>query len=125
MQKRVISNQFVLMDDEEWQYYQEICRSYDKPPSVKGSELFADLIVSDDDGIITYVKAPSVRQTSMEIWLFLNGIFTRQQMRLMRGQVDNAIAEFKTNSAKMLEEIRSEALKQIENQKTTKKASTK
>ena len=125
MQKRIISNQMVLMTDEEWQYYQEICRSYDKPPSVRGSDLFTDLFVSDDEGYITFIRPPSVRQTSLECFLFICSIFQHQQARVIRSQVDAACAEIKSKADKILEDVKSEALKAIENQKTTKKASTK
>lgn len=113
MQKRVIDNRFVLMTDEEFRAYQDICKSYDNPPRVRGSDLFCGLFESDNDGIITFIHPPSVRQTSMEVWLFISAIFQHQHMRLIENQAKQLFDEFRTKSDKMLEEIRTEALKTL------------
>ena len=94
MQKRVIDNQFVLMSDDEYQMYQDICKSYDKPPSMQGKDLFVGLVASDSEGYITFIKPPSSRQTSLEIYLFVCSVFQHQQARLMQKQVDDLCAGY-------------------------------
>jgi hypothetical protein len=113
MQKRVIDNKFVLMTNEEWYAYQDICKSYDNPPRVRGSDLFTGLFESDNDGIITFIHPPSVRQTSMEVWLFVSALFQHQHMRLIESQAKQLFDEFRAKSEKMLEEIRAEVLKTL------------
>jgi len=111
MQKRVIANQMVLLTDDEYQMYKDICASYDRPPSMKGSDLFQDLIVSDNNGYITYIKPPSTRQTSMEVFLFICSIMQNQQLRLMQKQVDDLCANIKLQADKLFEEIKSDLKK--------------
>lgn len=111
MQKRIIDNQFVLMTDDEWATYQEICKSYDRPPSVRGSDLFVGLIVSDNEGYITFIKPPSTRQTSLEIFLFVCSIFQHQQMRLMQKQVNDLCSDIRSKADALFKEIKSDAEK--------------
>ena len=115
MQKRIIDNQFILMTDDEWSVYQEICKSYDRPPSIKGSDLFSGLVVSDANGYITFIKPPSQRQTSLECYLFIASLFQHQQLRLMKQQVDALCSDIKTQADKLLQDIKADAGKVLSN----------
>jgi hypothetical protein len=89
---RVIDNQKIDITNDEWQVYQDICRAYDRP-NCKGEELFKELFITDENGIIVFIKPPSVRQTSMEVFLFVCAIFQHQHIRLMEYKVDRICAK--------------------------------
>lgn len=82
------------MTNEEWSYYEGMCKSYDRP-SFKGEELFKGLFESDDNGIITFIKPPTTRYTSMEVFLFIVSIYTSQHMRQMYDQFQSLKNEVK------------------------------
>lgn len=88
---RIISNKRIDLTDNEWQLYQDICHSYDKP-NFKGSDLFAELFETDSKGIIIFLKPPT-RFTSMEVFLFMMSIMQHQHLRIMYQHVDEAIAD--------------------------------
>ena len=73
--------------DDEFKLYQDICRSYDRP-NFKGEELFRDLFITDDKGIIVFIRPPSVKATSMECFLFISALFQHQHVRLMENKVE-------------------------------------
>jgi len=125
MQKRAIDNQFVLMTDDEYKLYQDICKSYDRPPSIQGKDLFVGLVVSDNEGYITFIKPPSQRQTSLECYLFIASIFQHQQLRLMHKQVDDLCANIKLQAEKIFQEIKSDATKKISNKVVANKGDSK
>ena len=68
--------------------YQKIVKSYTTLTN-RGEDLFIDLFESDDNGIIIFLKPPSKRQTSLEVFLFLMSIMQHQHLRLMQKQVDD------------------------------------
>ena len=82
------------MTEPEWAMYQKIVKSYTTMTN-KGEDLFIDLFETDNQGIIMFLKPPSKRQTSLEIFLFLMSLMQHQHLRLMHQQVDEAIAELK------------------------------
>ena len=79
---KIIDNKKLALTPSEWDMYQSICRSYDRP-YFKGEELFKDLFQSDNDGIIIFLKPPSSRYTSMEVFLFISGLMVHQHVRQM------------------------------------------
>lgn len=83
---RVIDNKAVDLTEDEYEMYQKIVKSYTSLTN-KGEDLFIDLFESDDKGIILFLKPPSKRQTSFEVFLFLVSIFQHQHTRLMYEQV--------------------------------------
>jgi hypothetical protein len=97
---KIINNQKVDMTDDEWNLYQKIVKSY-TTTSNRGEDLFQDLFVSDDKGIIKFIKPPSVRQTSFEIFLFLISIFQHQHLRLMYAQVADITQQMKDKMKEM------------------------
>lgn len=94
-QIRIIDNKKISLTQAEWDLYQSICRSYDRA-NFKGEELFKDLFESDDDGIIVFLKPPSSRYTSIEVFLFLVGIFQHQHVRKVYGQLQVLMHEVKS-----------------------------
>src|SRR5580698_488974 len=82
---KIIDNRKIDMTDDEWQMYVAICRSYDRP-NFKGEELFRELFESDDKGRIVFLKPPSTRHTSMEVFMFMSIIFQHQHVRDMHNQ---------------------------------------
>lgn len=96
---KIIDNKKVSVTNQEWELYQSICRSYDRP-AFKGEELFKNLFESDEDGIITFLKPPSTHFTSMEVFMFVASIMIHQHIRqmyltvsFMCGKVETKIIE--------------------------------
>lgn len=81
-QIKIIDNKKVSMTNAEWQLYETICRSYDRN-NFKGEELFKNLFETDDNGIIVFLKPPSTRYTSMEVFLFISSLMIHQHIRQM------------------------------------------
>ena len=91
---KIIDNKKVDMSSDEWAMYQKIVKSYTDLTG-KGEDLFIDLFESDNNGTIIFLKPPSKRRTSLEVFLFLMALMQHQHLRLMHAQVDEAIAEMK------------------------------
>lgn len=94
MSIRIVCNQKVEMTNSEWSLYQNIVKSYTVNQN-KGEDLFIDLFNSDDQGRILFLKPPSKRQTSMEIYLFLLTLQQSQQLRAINKQVDDMCDQIK------------------------------
>lgn len=94
----IIDNKKVDLTNDEWQMYQKIVKSYTTQTN-KGEDLFMDLFESDDNGIIIFLKPPSKRQTSFEIFLFLMSIMQHQHLRLMHAQIDDLCGQVKNKIA--------------------------
>ncbi len=88
MTLRLIDHKKIDVTDDEWNMYQRIVDSYTNAPYQKGEDFFIDLFETDDDGIIIFLKPPSQRQTSLEIFLFLMSIMQHQHLRMMSKRVD-------------------------------------
>lgn len=91
---RVIDNKKVEMTEDEWAMYQKIVRSYTDLTG-KGEDLFIDLFETDNAGTIIFLRPPSKRRTSLEVFLFLMSLMQHQHLRLMHAQVDEAIADLR------------------------------
>lgn len=88
----VIDNKKLEMTSDEYEMYQKIVKSYTDITG-KGEDLFIDLFETNDDGIIVFLKPPSKRRTSLEVFLFLMALMQHQHLRLMHQQVDEAVKE--------------------------------
>ncbi len=97
MSIRVVNNRKLEMTDDEWDMYQKIVQSYTDVTG-KGEDLFMDLFEANDDGIIIFLKPPSKRRTSLEVFLFLMALMQHQHLRLMHNQIDEVVAEIKKNN---------------------------
>lgn len=94
MSFRVIDNKKVDMTNDEWLMYEKIVKSYTTLTN-KGEDLFIDLFEVDENGIIIFLKPPSKRQTSFEVFLFLMSLFQHQHLRLMYNQVADICNQMK------------------------------
>lgn len=92
MPLKIIDNKAVDLTDIEWQMYQDLCASYDSPPSQRGKDLFVDLFEVDGEGNILFLKPPK-RQTSFEIMFFVMSILQAQQLRRAQNRVDELCAK--------------------------------
>jgi hypothetical protein len=91
---RIIDNKKIDMTQDEWTMYQKIVKSYTTLTN-KGEDLFIDLFETDDNGTIMFLKPPSTRQTSFEVFLFLMSLMQHQHLRLMQKQVDDLCAQIR------------------------------
>ena len=97
---QIIDNKKVEMTADEHTMYMKIVQSYTTATN-KGEDLFIDLFETDDNGIILFLKPPSKRQTSFEIFLFLMALMQHQHLRIMRQQVDDLCAEMRAEKSKL------------------------
>jgi hypothetical protein len=101
---RVVDNKKLDMTDDESRMYEKIVKSYTSLTN-KGQDLFIDLFETDDNGIIIFLKPPSHRQTSLEVFLFLMSIMQHQHLRLMHKQVDDTCSQMKEKIKELDEKI--------------------
>lgn len=99
MPYRIIDNKKVDMTPDEWAMYDKIVKSYTDLQN-KGEDLFIDLFEVDENGIIVFLKPPSKRRTSFEVFLFLMALMQHQHLRLMHKQIDDMAAELKKAKGK-------------------------
>lgn len=86
---RVIDNKRIDLTDAEWQLYQSICKSYDDDRlHRKGSDLFVGLFETNKDGIIIFLRPPTQKFSSMEVYMFLIGVMVHQHLGTACDQVD-------------------------------------
>lgn len=85
----IIDHKKIDLTTDEWNMYQQIVDSYTKAPYQKGEDYFIDLFETDSEGIIIFLKPPSQRQTSLEIFLFLMCVMQHQHIRLMYKQIED------------------------------------
>jgi hypothetical protein len=101
---RIIDHKKIWVTPDEYRYYEEICRGYDRP-NFKGEELFQDHFETNDDGVIIFVKPPHKRYSSMEVYTFLVSLQVNQQLRIVQDQVESLILEADKKFKEKLEEI--------------------
>lgn len=91
---RIVDNKKVDMTNDEFALYEKICKSYSSSTN-KGEDFFFDLFESDANGIIVFLKPPSKRQTSFEIFMFLMAIQQQQYLRELKKEQDKQLAALK------------------------------
>lgn len=101
----IIDNKKVNLTEDEWRMYNDICRSYDRP-NFKGESLFVSLFESDDNGIITFLKPPANRHTSMEVVFFMMIIQQHQQLRAFNRQAEDLFKELREKIEKSVEKTK-------------------
>ena len=104
MSMRIIDNKKIDMTDSEWDMYQKIVRSYTSPTN-KGEDYFIDLFETNEDGIIIFLKPPSRRQTSLEVFLFLMSLMNHQHLRLMHNEVSDVVSQMKAKMHELDEKM--------------------
>jgi hypothetical protein len=91
---RVIDNKKIDLTDDEWSMYKTIVKSYTTNTN-KGEDLFIDLFETDESGMIIFIKPPSKRQTSFEVFLFIISVMVHQHLRASNKQVDDVCNQMK------------------------------
>ncbi len=81
------------MTEDEFRMYTQIVQSYTKEPYQKGEDFFIDLFETDDQGMIIFLKPPSQRQVSLEIFLFMMCVMQHQHIRNMYNQIQSLSKE--------------------------------
>ena len=89
-----IDHKKVNLTMDEWNLYQKIVKSYTTATN-KGEDLFIDLFETDENGIIIFLKPPSKRQTSFEVFLFLMSLMNHQHLRLMHDEIADICGQMK------------------------------
>ena len=84
---RVIDNKRIDLTDAEWELYQKIAKSYNRP-NFEGKELFKGLFETDDHGLIIFLIPPSTKYASMEVYLFLMSVMVHQHLGAACAQAD-------------------------------------
>ena len=89
MTLRIIDSKRIDLTDAEWALYQEICKSYDDDRAHrKGQDMFVGLFETDKNGIIIFLRPPTKKYSSMEVYMFLVGIMVHQHLGTACNQVD-------------------------------------
>jgi hypothetical protein len=95
MPLRIVDNKKVDMTDHEFDLYEKIVKSYTNLPYQKGEDLFMDLFESDDNGIIVFLRPPTDKATTLEIFLFLVSLMNQQHLRAMYAQIEDLANQVK------------------------------
>lgn len=101
---RIIDNKKILLTNDEYSSYEEICRAYDRP-NFKGKDLFQDHFEVNEDGIIIFVKPPHKKYSSMEVFTFLISLMVNQQLRIAQDQISTMIIEARQKFVEQFAEI--------------------
>ncbi len=92
-----ISYKKVRLTEDEFNEYQKICRSYDRP-NFQGEELFKDAFEVNDEGRIIYIKALGERQSSFEVIFFLMNLMQNQWLRVIVSRANEEIKKVSDKS---------------------------
>lgn len=87
MTLRIIDNRRIDLTAAEWALYQEICKSYDGAHR-SGKDMFIGLFETNKEGVIVFLKPPTKKYSSMEVYMFLVGIMVHQHLGTACDQVD-------------------------------------
>jgi hypothetical protein len=101
---RVVDHKKLDMTEDEFAIYQKIVKSYTTSTN-KGEDLFTDLFEVDGRGIIIFLKPPSVRRTSFEVWLFLMSLMQNQHLRQIYLQVEDIANQMKEKLKEINEKL--------------------
>jgi len=102
---KIISYKKVKITEDEYNEYQKICRSYDRP-NFKGEELFKDSFEVDDDGRIIYIKALGNKQSSFEVLFFIMNLMQNQWLRYIVSNAEKEMKKFRERSMIMDRKIK-------------------
>jgi hypothetical protein len=101
---KIIDNKKVWMTSDEYRYYEEICKGYDRP-NFQGKELFQDHFEVNDDGVIIFVTPPHKKYSSLEVYSFLISLMVNQHLTVVHDQAASLIKEAEDKYLKTLNEI--------------------
>ena len=95
---KIIDNKKVSLTEPEYACYQQICQSYNRA-NFEGSDLFKGLFETDNKGIITFIRPPAERYTSLEVYLFVCSLHLEQQIREQNKTVEKLVAKYEQKLA--------------------------
>lgn len=101
---RVVTNKKLDMTDDEFAMYESIVKSYTTITN-NGQDLFIDLFESNEDGIIIFLRPPSKRQTSLEVFLFLISLMVHQHLRVSYKEVSDICSQMKNKIQEIDEKL--------------------
>ena len=105
---RIIDHKRIDMTNDEFKAYQGICRAYDDlKANRKGEDLFVDHFEVNGDGVITFVKPPSKRYSSLEVYCFLVSIMVNQHLRINRDMCVSMVNEAQEKLQPLVSELTS------------------
>lgn len=116
---RIIDNKRIDLTDSEFQLYQEISKSYDRP-NFEGKDLFKGLFETDKNGRIIFLRPPTSKFSSMEVYMFLINIMVHQHLGDACLVVENTVAE----GQKVIKECK-QLLEELKTEKNKRKKKTK
>lgn len=103
---RLIDHKRIEMTNDEFNAYKQICRSYDEPTANrKGEDLFVDHFETNSQGIITFVKPPHQRYSSLEVYTFLISIMVNQHLRIHREMTVQMVKEAEEKLGPLVKEL--------------------
>lgn len=115
---RIIDNKKISLTDDEYALYKKIASSYDRV-NFKGEDLFKGLFESDDSGIIIFLKPPTSKYISMEVYMFFVSVMIHQHLGLACGVVDKLSVEL-NEKIKRADEVISKGEKLINQLKSSR-----
>jgi hypothetical protein len=113
MTLRIIDNKRIDLTDDEFKLYNDICKSYDKPPNIFGKDMFKDLFETDELGLIVFLKPPRTQMISMEVYMFMVSVMIHQHIGMACRNSEVLITEARQLFSNMQDSI-SEVQKLIE-----------
>jgi len=103
---RLIDHKRVEMTNDEFKMYKDICRSYtDDNAHRKGEDLFTDHFEVNGEGVIIFVKPPTKRYSSMEVFCFLISIMQNQHIRIIHDQSKAMLKEVNEKVKPIIDEL--------------------
>ena len=102
---RIVDSKKVEMTDDEWVMYEKIVKSYSIGNN-NGEDLFIDLFEVDSNGIIIFLRPPSKRQTSFEVFLFCMALQQQQHLRCLYKNADDLATQLKNKIKEIAEKLR-------------------
>jgi len=101
---KIIDNKRILLTNDEWKFYKSLCKAYETD-NQRGEEFFKEHFETNKHGILTFVRPPHKRYSSLEIYTFLVSIMINQHLRLMQSQVDTLIKEATKKYGEIVEQV--------------------
>lgn len=86
MPLRVVDYKQVDMEDEEYEYYQKLAKSFDYG-YYKGAEQFHDVFEVDEEGCISFINPPIGKQVAWGVLFFLQNLMINQRLRRIERKV--------------------------------------
>lgn len=117
---RIIDHKKIDLTNSEYDMYQHICKSNDRP-AFKGASLFEDHFEVNGDGIIIFVKPPHKKYSSMEVYCFLVSVMCSQHIRIMHEQNDQLVKEAEKKLKELFEDTQNKISELVESSKSVTK----